>query len=97
MFDNYYFLFCSGLLIVFIAIFAGLLSTVIIDNRSSSRKQNQKLTGFARSISTVLITALITILIFWTNIRLTGKNNWFGNQTKNNTSSLTAPTATPDS
>lgn len=69
MFDNVYFLIMLASIIFFLAILVGAIVTAFLDSR------------LLRLITTTIMTALFTLLILWTNVRISGNVVWFRDQT----------------
>lgn len=79
MINNLYFLITLAFFVFFLTIVIGAIASIFINNRS------------LRVITTMIMTALATFLILWTNIRIAGKVVWFSSPA--DISSSNSPTA----
>jgi hypothetical protein len=78
MINNLSFLLVSACLLFVLFALVGAILSHFFHGREVTDARGQQLQRLTRAVITFIITALLTLLIFWTNLRLSGAVNWLG-------------------
>jgi hypothetical protein len=97
MISNPFFIPVSGFLFFVLFALVGALLSLFLDDWALTRGPGRGVRRLAKALITLIITAILTLLIFWTNVRLSGPISWLGEGTGANPSSGTSPTLDIDS
>lgn len=54
----------------------GALLSLLLDDRVTGSGSPPRLKGLTRTFITLIITALLSLLLFWTNLRISGLAHW---------------------
>lgn len=94
MISNSPLLFAIALFFVLLMFLVGIMVSILLNSWSPISKLSKKMKFYIHTFSTLLITTLITLLVFWLNSGFVGKVGWFTEQAKNNNPAIDSPANT---